>query len=89
MVDEKCAATVRIAGKGESKAHTCANGKRIIAITNEQMAKPDFADDLVYGVEGPGTLIESIRAAGELSRYSGAGVQPAFRFFWMVFRSAK
>jgi len=39
------------------------SGQRIIAITNEQMDKPEFADTFVYGVEGPEALIESVKAA--------------------------
>jgi DNA-binding NarL/FixJ family response regulator len=44
---------------------------RIIAITNEHMDKPDFADTFVYGVEGPEALIEVISAAVESSRRPG------------------
>jgi uncharacterized protein (DUF169 family) len=36
-------------------------GGRIVAVTNEQMEKPEFADSFVYGVEGPEALIEAIR----------------------------
>jgi DNA-binding NtrC family response regulator len=36
-------------------------GARVVAITNEQMEKPEFADTFVYGVEGPEALIEAIR----------------------------
>jgi DNA-binding NarL/FixJ family response regulator len=36
-------------------------GGRIVAITNEQMDKAEFADSFVYGVEGPEALIEVIR----------------------------
>lgn len=39
----------------------CPHGK-ILAITNTQLDKPDFADNFVYGVEGPEVLIESIRS---------------------------
>jgi hypothetical protein len=38
----------------------CPDGK-IIAITNTQVDKPDFADNFVYGVEGPEVLIQSIQ----------------------------
>ena len=34
---------------------------RIVAITNEPLEKPDFADGFVYGVEGPEVLIDTIR----------------------------
>jgi DNA-binding NarL/FixJ family response regulator len=40
----------------------CPNG-RIVAIANEKMDKPEVADALVYGVEGPEALIDVIRAA--------------------------
>lgn len=36
-------------------------GKRIVAITNVAMEKPEFADSLVYGVEGPEVLIDALR----------------------------
>jgi hypothetical protein len=35
--------------------------KRIVAITNQPLEKPDFADGFVYGVEGPEVLIDTIR----------------------------
>ena len=38
----------------------CPHG-RIVAITNKKMDKPEVADALVYGVEGPEALIEAIR----------------------------
>ena len=40
----------------------CPDGK-ILAITNTQLKKPDFADSFVYGLEGPEVLIQSIRNA--------------------------
>jgi DNA-binding NtrC family response regulator len=42
----------------------CPDG-HIIAITNQQMEKPDFADTFVYGVEGPEALIEAIRCSSD------------------------
>lgn len=33
---------------------------RIVAITNKQLERPDYADDFVYGVEGPEALIEAL-----------------------------
>ncbi len=47
-------------------------GSRIVAITNERVEKPDFADDLVYGVEGPETLINMVSSAAEKSRRAEA-----------------
>ena len=38
----------------------CPDGK-ILAITNLQVDKPDFADNFVYGLEGPEVLIQSIQ----------------------------
>jgi DNA-binding response OmpR family regulator len=38
----------------------CPNG-RIVAITNTKLDKPEFADSLVFGVEGPEALIEALR----------------------------
>jgi DNA-binding response OmpR family regulator len=38
----------------------CPNG-RIVAITNSKLDKPEFADTLVFGVEGPEALIEAVR----------------------------
>jgi len=35
--------------------------KRIVAITNQPLEKPDFADSFVYGLEGPEVLIDTIR----------------------------
>jgi hypothetical protein len=37
----------------------CPYGK-ILAITNTQLDKPEFADSFVYGLEGPEVLIQSI-----------------------------
>ena len=45
----------------EFRSH-CPHGK-ILAITNTQVDKPDFADSFVYGVEGPEVLIQSIQNA--------------------------
>ena len=39
----------------------CPYGK-IVAITNSQLDKPDFADTFVYGVEGPEVLIQSLHS---------------------------
>lgn len=39
---------------------SCPNG-RVVVISNKAMDKPDFADGLVHGVEGPEALIEAIR----------------------------
>ena len=39
----------------------CPHG-RIVSITNEK-GEPEFADLVVYGMDGPETLIETIRAA--------------------------
>jgi DNA-binding NtrC family response regulator len=36
---------------------------RIIAITNQKLDRPDFADDFVYGVEGPEVLIDAVRSS--------------------------
>jgi DNA-binding NarL/FixJ family response regulator len=41
----------------------CCPDGRIVAITNKKMDKPEVADALVYGVEGPEALIDAIRAA--------------------------
>jgi hypothetical protein len=41
--------------------HYCPNG-RIVAIANRKMEEPEFADGLVFGVEGPEALIDAIRA---------------------------
>jgi DNA-binding NarL/FixJ family response regulator len=41
----------------------CCPSGRIVAITNRKMDKPEVADALVYGVEGPEALIDAIRAA--------------------------
>jgi DNA-binding NtrC family response regulator len=38
----------------------CPDG-RIVAITNQRLEKPDFADIFVYGVDGPEALIDAIR----------------------------
>jgi DNA-binding response OmpR family regulator len=38
----------------------CPNG-RIVAITNRKLDKPEFADNMVFGVEGPEALIDAIR----------------------------
>lgn len=38
----------------------CPDGK-IVAITNQRLDKPDFADAFVYGVDGPEALIDAIR----------------------------
>ena len=35
-------------------------GSRCVAISNQQMEKPEFADTHVYGVEGPEALIEAV-----------------------------
>jgi CheY-like chemotaxis protein len=40
----------------------CPHG-RIVAIANCKVDKPEFADSLVYGVEGPEALINAIREA--------------------------
>jgi len=40
----------------------CPRG-RIIAITNQQLEHPDYADSFVYGVEGPEILIQTLRKA--------------------------
>jgi hypothetical protein len=34
---------------------------RIVAITNQNIEKPDFAHAWVYGVEGPEALIDALR----------------------------
>src|SRR5215813_4603517 len=34
---------------------------RIVAITNQRLEKPDFADTFVYGVEEPEALIQAIQ----------------------------
>jgi DNA-binding NtrC family response regulator len=40
---------------------SCPDGK-VIAITNENIKEvPAFADDLVYGIEGPEALIDAVR----------------------------
>jgi hypothetical protein len=52
---ENCSATL-----AEAFRQHCPGGS-IVAITNEQMEKPDVADTFVYGVEGPEALIEAIR----------------------------
>ena len=38
----------------------CPDG-HIVAITNQRLEKPDFADTFVYGIEGPEALIQAIR----------------------------
>jgi hypothetical protein len=40
----------------------CPDG-RIIAITNSPIERADFADDYVYGVEGPEALIKVVKGA--------------------------
>ena len=35
--------------------------KRIVAITNQPLEKPDFADSFVSGLEGPEVVIDTIR----------------------------
>ena len=38
----------------------CCPSNRIVAIANQKVEKPEFADALVYGVEGPEALIEAL-----------------------------
>jgi DNA-binding response OmpR family regulator len=46
---------------------SCPEGK-IIAITNETIREvPAFADDLVYGIEGPEALIDAVRQVKKTS----------------------
>lgn len=40
----------------------CPQG-RIVAITNEKLDQPEYADSFVYGVEGPEALIDAISVA--------------------------
>jgi DNA-binding NtrC family response regulator len=46
---------------------SCPDGK-IIAITNENIKEvPAFADDLVYGMEGPEALIDAVRQVKKMA----------------------
>ncbi|HKR82669.1 MAG TPA: hypothetical protein VJS37_00770 [Terriglobales bacterium] len=47
------------------------HGSEIVAITNERIEKPDFADSFVYGVEGPEALIQALTNAAEKSQSAG------------------
>ena len=47
-------------------------GSQIVAITNQKMETPDFADSFVYGVEGPEALIHAVATAVEKSRSAKA-----------------
>ena len=40
----------------------CPKG-RVVAITNRKLDSPDYADNFVYGVEGPEVLIQAINEA--------------------------